>query len=409
MITSNAGINLFIGLDPGSDGFTPGTPELAELTGLEGWDSFDYPLIAASVERRVGRTMKDSEVSRWFSRRALARVVDDPRGVLRSLGRKFLLFWGPAEISNTEVIEYERIASPTLRLSPGFGAVLALGLLGLGLWLVGVRSTSAESDPASERPDPNVALLLVLFVAAYAATYAPFFVASRFRVPLIPVVIIFGAYAVQVLLRSAVRRRWRYLATALLAFVVLRMATGTEWVPYEPEGALWHWRQGLLYEQAGQPDRALEEFQTAVALRPDFADAQLSLAESYASAGDVKSAIRHYMLHMRLKPLSVAGSNNLAFALDRSGDRRAAVLQWERTLEIDPSDPVALNNLAVSLLIHPDPEQRDIERAVALAERGVDATAHRDVDLLRTLEAAYRAAGREAEAEEVEDLIRGLS
>jgi len=84
------------------------------------------------------------------------------------------------------------------------------------------------------------------------------------------------------------------------------------------------------------------------------------------------------------------------------------VLQWERTLEIDPSDPVALNNLAVALLIHPDAGQRDIQRAVALAERGVDVTAHQDVGLLRTLAAAYRADGRTAEAQAIENLVRSL-
>jgi len=409
LITSNAGINLFIGLDPNGNGYTPGVPELARLTGLDGWDSFDYPLITASVERRVGRKMKDSEVSRWFSRRALARAKDHPGAVVRSLGRKLLLFWGPAEISNTKVIEYERLASPTLRRSLSFATCLALGLLGIGLCAFGFPKAATERIGSPGRPDANVVVLLLLFIVTYAATYAPFFVASRFRVPVIPVLIIFGGFAVQTLWRLVVNRRWRYLAVALLAFALLRVVTGAEWVPYQPDGSLWHWRRGLLYEEGGRPDRALEEFQAAVSVRPDNAEAQLSLAEACASAGDLERAIRHYTLYLELRPRSVIGSNNLAFALQRSGDLQSAVLQWERTLEIDPSDPVALNNLAISLLMHPDEAQRDIPRAVALAERGVKVTAHQDDDLLRTLAAAYRAAGRRAEAQAVEDLLENPS
>lgn len=409
LITSNGGINLFVGLHPDSDGYTPGVPELATLTGLDRWDSFDYPLIAAGVERYLGRKMKDSEVSRWFARRAFSRAIDNPGDVVRSLGRKLLLFWGPAEISNTKVIEYERLASPTLRRSLDFATVFALGLLGVALCAVDFWNPPAEQDRASVRPDPNVVLLLLLFIVTYAATYAPFFVASRFRVPVIPVVIIFGGYAIQVLWRAAVGRRWRYLAAVLLAFVVLRVTTGVEWIAYEPDGSLWHWRRGLLYEQGGRPDLALEEFQSAVAVRPDHAEAQLSLAETYASAGDLKQAIHHYKLHMQLSPSSVVGSNNLALAFAQSGDLHSAILQSERTLQFAPSDPVALNNLAISLLTHPDAKQRDIPRAVALAEKGVDVTAHQDIELLRTLAAAYRADDRTAEAQAVAKYIENLS
>jgi 4-amino-4-deoxy-L-arabinose transferase-like glycosyltransferase len=409
LITSNAGINLFVGLHPDSNGYTPGVRDLAELTGLDGWDSFDYPLIAASVEQRVGREMADSEVSRWFARRAVSRAIEHPGQVISSLGRKLLLFWGPAEVSNTKIIEYERMASPTLRHSLSFASVLALGLLGAGLSASSFWNQPADKVTAQERPDPNLVLLLLLFVTAYAATYLPFFVASRFRVPIIPVVIIFGAFALRVVLRMVVGRQWRALAVVLVAFAALRVLTGVEWVAYEPDGALWHWRRGLLYEERGLPDSALEEFKAAVALRPDNAKAQFSLAEAYASAGDLERAIRHYNRHIQLSPHSVDGSNNLALALAESGDLQSAMIQWEETLEMAPSDPTALNNLATALLIHPDVTQRDVSRAIALAEKGVVATAHRDVELLRTLAAAYLADGREADAKAVADEIENLS
>jgi len=408
LITSNAGINLFVGIHPDSDGYTPGAPELADLTGLEGWDSFDYPLIAASVSRYEGRDMKDSEISRWFSRRAVAQAIARPADVVRSVGRKFLLFWGPFEISNTKVIHYERLASPTLRSSLDFATILALGILGVCVCVVELRNPTIEQANTSVQPDPNVFLLLLTFVATYAVTYAPFFVAARFRVPIIPVLIIFGGFAIHRLGRMASDKRWRTLAVTLLALAILRLATGAEWVSYEPDGALWHWRRGLLYDQVGQPAQALGEFQAAVAARPTFAEGQLSLAERYAALGDLTQAIYHYELHLQLNPHSVVGSNNLALARARSGDLASAIRQWERTLEIAPSDPATLNNLAISLLTHPDVEHRDIMRAIALAESGVELTGHQNIDLLRTLAAAYRAGGREVDARAIVDRIESL-
>jgi len=409
LITSNAGINLFVGIHPDSDGYTPGVPELAELTGLEGWDSFDYPLIAASVERYEDRDMKDSEVSRWFSRRAVDQAMARPGDVVRSFGRKFLLFWGPAEISNTKVIHHERIASPTLRSSLDFATVLALGLLGALMCILGLRSSTTAPALAVVRPDPNVVLLLLIFITTYAATYAPFFVAARFRVPIIPVLIIFAGYAIQRLGKMALDRRWRTLAVTLLVLAALRLATGAEWVSYEPDGALWHWRRGLLYEKDGQPGAALEEFRAAVTARPNFAEGHLSLAERYAAAGDLQRAIQHYELHLQLNPHSIAGSNNLALAWAQNDDLTSAIRQWEHTLTIAPLDPAVLNNLATALVVHPDVERRDVLRAIALAERGVEVTKHQDIDLLRTLRAAYRADGRETEAQTISDQIEGLS
>jgi 4-amino-4-deoxy-L-arabinose transferase-like glycosyltransferase len=394
LVTSNAGINLFIGLHPDSDGTTPGVPELAELTGMEGWDSFDYPLIAENVERIEGREMSDSEVSRWFARQAVSRALERPGAVVRLIGRKILLFWGPAEISNTKVIHHERQASRTLRSSPGFATILALSLVGIAVCAVGGRWGWETAETASERPDPAVVALLVGFVVVYASTYAPFFVSARFRLPVIPVLMVFGGVAIQTVWRLASARRWGLLTAVLVGFGLLRLAAGHEWVAYEPDASLWHWRRGLLFERSGRIGKAMDEYRAAVEIRPDHAEAQLSMAEAYAGTGDPDRAIRHYEEHMRLRPDSPAGMNGLALVLAQTGRLDEAMDLWERTLAIAPADPAALNNLATALLVHPVAERRDPARALALAERGVEATGGRDPDLLRTLELAARADGR---------------
>jgi hypothetical protein len=68
-----------------------------------------------------------------------------------------------------------------------------------------------------------------------------------------------------------------------------------------------------------------------------------------------------------------------------------------------------LNNLSAALLNHPVVDERDIPRAIALAERGVAVTANRNVNLLQTLAAAYSAAGRAADAQAVRRHIDDIS
>ena len=383
LITSNAGINLFVGTHPANDGYTPGVPELGELLGLEGWDSFDQPKIVAAVSAREGRAMGDAEVSRWLTHRALDNFRDDPAGVLRQVGRKLLLFWGPAEISNNKVLEIERRYSPALGLGLGFASLLAMALAGLVYQvlvrgrgkkcqvLVGERAatpTRGTIEPTLDNPFEGGVLLLGM-LAVTCASYLPFFVAARFRVPVVPLLAIFGGIALAGLWRLATAGRWRSLAAGLVVLALLRLATGMAWVPYEPDEALWHLRRGLLFREQGRFDEAANAFGTILATHPYHPEAPLLLAEVLEAAERPAEAVAVYRRILAEKPDSVAANNNLALLLARAGDLEGAIGHWQKVLAIDPERLPALINLAATLATHPDPARRDPRRALELAER----------------------------------------
>ena len=400
-ITSNAGVNLFVGSHPQSDGISPGVGELGEISGLgSGWDSFDYPVIAAGVERATGRALADSEVSAYFTRRALDYIVSQPVAVARLTLRKLALFWGPAEVSNNKVIHFERAASPTLRLSPGFATLLALALAGVGLLLREFRTGRGAAPPADCARKVEITGLLLLVVAAYSASYLPFFVSARFRAPLVPILIVFAGHALAGLWGAIAERRLRRLALGVAVIFALRAVTGIAWVPYEPDLALWHWRKGLLWRAKGEPERARAEFQTAVEADPNDFEARLSFAESLAAAGRFEPAVAEYRAALVLDPESITVHNNLARILATGGDLDTAIGHWNVALELDPERVSVLNNLAYALATHGDPARRDPQRAVELAERAVE-LAGPDPRLRATLSVAYRAAGRAADAEEL--------
>ncbi len=408
-ITSNAGVNLFVGTHPESDGFSPGVSELGEIAGLEaGWDSFDYPLIAAGVERRQGRALTDSEVSTYFSRRALDYAVSQPSAVLALTMRKLALFWGPAEVSNNKVIELEREASPTLGFGPGFATVLALALAGACLLIWQHRS----EVPSKREQRFEISVLLLLFVAFYSASFLPFFVSARFRAPVVPALIVLAGHALAWMWRALAGRHTRRIVAGVALIIVLRAVTGIAWVPYQPDRALRHWRQGLLWKARGEADRALEEFRRAVAENAGHHEARLSLAESLAAAGRLDQAMVEYRATLAIEPRgagAIAAHNNLALILAGRGDLDAAIDHWSAALGLDPDRVSVLNNLAYALATHPDPGRRDPERAVALAERACELTGRADPRPLVALSAAYRAAGREVEAEAAREMAEGLA
>jgi cytochrome c-type biogenesis protein CcmH/NrfG len=53
---------------------------------------------------------------------------------------------------------------------------------------------------------------------------------------------------------------------------------------------------GRFYEQRGQTDDALREYQAAVRVRPDMSQAQLDLGAVLAKKGDIAGATEHLRL-----------------------------------------------------------------------------------------------------------------
>ncbi len=404
-ITSNAGVNLFVGTHPQSDGISPVVPELGQISGLErGWDSFDYPRVAAGVERLVGRTMSDSEVSAYFSQRAIGYAVADPGQVLRLMARKLALFWGPATISNNKILHFERQNSPTLSFGPSFATLLAFALVGLA-WLGWEWRSGQKSSPERTRR-LEITVLLVLCVVVYSLSFLPFFVSDRFRAPVVPLLILFAGYGLSALVQAAITARYRSLTIGLVLLIGARALTGIAWVPYEPDLSLWHWRKGLLWKAKGDTARAHDEFRQAVDADPDDAEARLSFAESLAATGQFDDAVAEYRATLSLPTAldadSIVAHNNLAGLLARRGDIASAIQHWTAILEIDPNRVSALNNLAYALATSTEPEIHDPAGAVELAERAVELTRRQDPRPLATLAVAYHAAGREVEAEEIQ-------
>ena len=71
------------------------------------------------------------------------------------------------------------------------------------------------------------------------------------------------------------------------------MREQTDWIAREPSNAQPYYRLALFYRTQGRQDEALGLLLEAVRLRPDFAEAHVSLAEVYAVHDDPRAAWRH--------------------------------------------------------------------------------------------------------------------
>lgn len=274
LVSTQAGVNFWIGNNPESDGVTaivPGT--------RQGWWEGYHDAIAAA-ERAEGRPLLASEVSRHYAGRALDWMGSDPAAAARLTAWKAWLLAANVELANNQDIEFTaRRTLPALRFSPSrWDVLLGLGLVGLGLlWRRG-------------RPGAGV---LLTFLGVYGLSIVAFFVNSRFRVPLWPVLAV-GAGSASVALATAVAaRRWR--EVALVALPAALLAAGSNVLPaaVSRSDAAGYADLGRAELARGDAAAALAHLQRATALSPGSVQIRMALAVAIVEAtGDAERALR---------------------------------------------------------------------------------------------------------------------
>jgi tetratricopeptide (TPR) repeat protein len=94
--------------------------------------------------------------------------------------------------------------------------------------------------------------------------------------------------------------------------------------------------------QQGEVQEAIAQYQAALRIRPDYADAETNLANALLQNGQTEDAIAHH---------------NLAVAFHRQGRLAEAVAHYRKALAIDPGYPDVHYNLGRALLQNGETEE----------------------------------------------------
>jgi tetratricopeptide (TPR) repeat protein len=372
MVSANGAINLYIGNNPGADGITTRIPDLQELIGQSGWSCFSFDLIVQGVSERVGKPLKYSEVDRYFLKRGLQEIARDPFRFLSLTARRAALFWGPAEISNNKVVAVEKSESKVLRYIPGFPVILALALLGGAmLWHDRRRPVVAKAGVTVTAPgDGRMLALVLMYVGAVFVSYLPFLIAERFRIPVVPYVLLFSAYGLYRLGQAASARSWALVAKLAVAAVALVLLCNHPWVEYKSDRSAWHTDQGVALGSKGDMVGAIREYRAALRENPGFVDAHVGLANALAATGQYQDAISHFQTVVKNRPTHLEARTGLAAALTLSGNPAAAVTELRTVLAQSPNSAQAHFELGRALggTGQLDEAERELRESLRLAE-----------------------------------------
>jgi tetratricopeptide (TPR) repeat protein len=277
LLTSGAGVNLWIGNNPHADGVNP---------------FIHGPLIPAVAEVRAA-SRDQVEADDAFLRRALSSIRAEPGRALRLLLRKLAWTFSDRELPNTADIDWQTAQSwlfhpPWFPLRFGY----LLSLAAAGAVLFGRRWRTA--------------LILAAPIAIGIATCALFFTNARFRLVLVAAIIPLAAIAVEELIAALAQRRKP--ALLVLPSLTAALAVALAWADLD----------GLRAYRIPQLD--------------------VNTAAQERAMGDVPSAIRHLELAVRGDPTDAATWVQLGVSLEQAGRLREAAGTWNRALAQLPND-----------------------------------------------------------------------
>jgi tetratricopeptide (TPR) repeat protein len=307
LVASHGGLNFYIGNNASAEGVYLSPPGVAPT--IEG-QAADTRRVA---EQATGRTLSDSEVSDYFYAQGWRWIRADPGAAARLFLRKLALTFHSAELPLNYSYAYWSRDEPTVLryLVVGAWILVPLGLAGLCV------------TPTIER---RGLLVWAAFIPAYAVAVALFFVASRYRLPLVVALTVTAGAALDWLWRALASRHatgWPKLAAAAALGLVLAWwpwkldegladeraervvhlivegraeearALLARTLPTYRDPGLLQYRVGRAWLDARRPDEAIAPFEAALAVSPQQGEIHLALGQALLRTRRPAEAIPH--------------------------------------------------------------------------------------------------------------------
>jgi Flp pilus assembly protein TadD len=425
-IASQGGVNFYAGNNPAATGRTLAVDELRETRGS--WADF----VAASrraAERDAGRALDSGEVSAYWSRKARDWIRSSPRGALAVTAKKALFLVNSYELPNERDLYFERPFPLNILMwnlgwfSFPWGIVFPLAAAGA---VAGLRRSRGK----------RAMVFLAAAFVLYALSIIPFFVCSRFRMEIVPPVILIAAIAIahgRALLRPApiaafaaavliannnvfdarlrdpIQERARHGVILVSAGRIdegreaLRAAIDEGRNRERPPVYLgeFAYHLGETYAREGKKEEAAACFRESLALGCTTVRLLAAMARTLTQFGYAADAAAALKAALDVAPTDARLWTDLGTALEKSGEPSQAIRAYRRSIALSPDDPQTYNRLG---LLYESRQESD--SSIAVWQDGVS-KASPSVVLHHNLALAY--ANREDYAAALREIERALA
>ena len=254
LICYNGGQNFYAGNNSENFYGTYRIPSFVATANLQREEA-DYN---AEAQRRTGRNMKPSEISRFWYQRGWEAVKENPELALRHYLWRLKWIFNEEEWQDTRGIEFFGVRLPVLRLPLWhFGLVSFLGLTGFFLTITDRRF-----------------ILFNALLLSFALLMSFFFVLGRYRLALIAPLSILACAAIIKIIDFFRKRQSLKLAAIICLALFLGWMVFADFAPFpkEPKNNFFvdYYNQGNMYLVEGRKDLAIIEYRKALENNPNY-------------------------------------------------------------------------------------------------------------------------------------------
>ncbi|UCH92104.1 MAG: tetratricopeptide repeat protein [Candidatus Aminicenantes bacterium] len=339
LISSNMGINLYVGNNPTATGNTIALPPEIPLFR----NAFMYPTIVKYIESVEGRKLKHSEVSGYFVRKALEHMRNNPSHTAYLVFKKAVMFVGGIEIPSERDLVAGRKNSLVLKIIPlNFALVVSLGLVGMIVYfstVVNMKRKKQEDIPPESHVSRFPYVILILFLAGiYYVSYLPFFITSRFRMCIIPFILIFSGYIIYQIYNRIMQKRISKGIIIIAAVILVYIFASINYFHFQRDMAKAEYDRALAFTRSQNFEEAIKGYRKAIAHRQNYPDAYNNLGNMLRKVEKTREAIENYKKALEYEPRHYFANLNLAQIYYSLNQLDEAVDYYSKALEINPSE-----------------------------------------------------------------------
>ncbi|MAF26741.1 MAG: hypothetical protein CME07_02620 [Gemmatimonadetes bacterium] len=344
LLTTNGGLNLYIGNGPMARGGHE-TPVLFVTEGV-GEHAVTRQIVAdlhkdvecrTEAEKVTGRRLSFTEVNDFYLKETLRTIGGDPARWMSLMVMKAYHFWATYEIPQIEHFGYFRHFSRAIG-GPAFTFLVLGPLAVLGMVLSWRRRRRW--------------MLPYLFVGFYSASVIVFFVLARYRLPIVPALVLFAGVALVELAALTRARAWAKGAGAVAGAVAigLFMSANVYGVDESKGIAQILYRHGIVSDGEGDHEAAVEHYRSALELKPEYDKCHLNLGVDLVRLGQLEEGLEHIRRAEEINPDYYRPPFNRGVILSELGRHEEAAEALRQAVAVEPRYLLGHSALGAELL-----------------------------------------------------------
>lgn len=322
--TFQGGVNFYIGNNPEASGtYQP----IVSGKQMPFYERTEPQRIA---EKETGKDLSPWEVSNYWLQKSVDWIAQNPLDFIQLQFKKLAMFWSWYEWPDAVDYYYIKGKSPVLGFPLlEFGQIFLWALVGIFLQ----RRKLLHFLPA------------VLFILAWMSSTVLFFIFSRYRLPVVPGLMLFAGLPLVKACRWFQEKKFKHagiLSSLLIAALIVPFGTH-----FSPRMDLVHYNLALIHENQGRIQKAYRHYRKSYEENPQNFLASLNIGNIHSRQNRWKKALEWYQKAQKIEPQAEGVLINLGNAHTALENWEKAQTYFQEALQINPENILALHGMAV--------------------------------------------------------------